>query len=182
MMARAFPLAVLIVCVALLAPIVVDTYTLPLDDFGIIRYDRRFRTPDTPRTASLLRLLFDLHPSVPLPPTAIELITTGDFEEFIAKMEAGAAWRSWLVAYRTTYGRYLGWCDPQRAHAGELRIVTDEITDEVLVHEALHFINCHLTSDCMLLNNHTVIPSEVAFFLVSPAYKDWKRGRSWTGE
>ena len=171
-------------CVLLSAPRPppVDTYTLALGDFGHIEYDRQFRTPDAPRTASLLRLLFDHHPSVDLPPTTIELLVTGDFEKFIAKREAGPAWRQWLMRYRSTYGRYLGWYDPARARALELRIVTDEITDEVLIHEALHYINCHLTSDCLLLNNHTVIPNEVMFFLASPAYKSWKRERVWAGE
>ena len=182
MIPRVFGVAALLVCVVLVAPGAVDTYTLQLGDFGHIEYDRQFRTPDTARTASLLCLLFDHHPSVDLPPTTIELITTGDFEEFIAKREAGPAWRQWLAQYRSTYGRYLGWCDPGRAKSGELRIVTDEITDEVLIHEALHFINCHLTSDCLLLNNHSVIPNEVMFFMASPAFKTWKRERPWTRE
>jgi hypothetical protein len=179
MRARTFFPAAGLLCMILVAVNAADTYTLPLGDFGSIEYDRLLRTPDTPRIASLLRLVFDMHPGVGLAPTTIELMTTGDFEEFVAKREGGAAWRVWLERYRSAHERYLGWCDPVRARQGKLRIVTDEITDVVLVHESLHYINCHLTTDCLLLNNHNVIGDEVQIFMASPAYKKWKRERPW---
>jgi hypothetical protein len=135
------------------------------------------------RHSELIALVFDQFPSIEVPPTTIEVIPFGKFEERIAQLEAGGGWQTWVRSFRSQTDWMIGaYTIKAEADAGVLHIVTYEaLNDRVLIHEVMHVAMSWLEvvgpGDRPVLNDEQMVQKMTANFILSKRYRAWLRER-----
>lgn len=156
---------------------------MQLGDFGTITYPDI--APNVARIESTIVFVFSLFPDVDIPPTTIRILPLGEYEEYLARQEAGPMWRQWLAAYRAqTNVAVAATTDKAEAQAGRLLIMAHgELPDTILIHEALHFIAHQVApappDDHPIFNTEATVRQATASIMVSKRYRAYLRDRPW---
>lgn len=156
---------------------------MKLGDFGTITYPDI--APNTARITSTIEFVFSLFPDVDVPPTTIRIMPLGEYEEYLARLEAGPMWQQWLISYRSqTNGAIAATTDRKAAEAGRLLIVTHgELPDMILIHEALHFVARQLSptppDEHPVINTEATVRAMTSSIMVSKRYRAYLRDRPW---